>query len=132
MNVKKGDAVMIIAGKDKGKSGVVSKAIPENNKVVVEGLNIVRKTKKARKANDRAEIINMAAPMDASNVMPVCGECGAITRVKHEREQTEKGVKSVRVCAKCKASLDNIKTSKAKATAKKAKKATKKAKKDEE
>ena len=135
MNIKKGDAVMIIAGKDKGKSGVVSKTLTVDgkDKVVVEGLNIVKKTKKARKANDRAEIIKKAAPLDVSNVMPVCGECGAITRVKKTAEQNEKGkTQNVRTCRKCNASLDSVKTSKAKSTVKKAKKAAKKADKAEE
>ena len=68
MKIKKGDTVMVIAGKDKGKSGKVMKAMPKENKVVVEGVNIQTKHAKATRQTP-AEIKHMEGPIDASNVM---------------------------------------------------------------
>ncbi len=102
MNVKKGDNVIVIAGKDKGLTGKVLEVSPKTNKVTVEGVNIVSKHKKARKQGEQSEIIKKPAPFDASNVMVVCSVCGKPTRVAHK----EIDGKKVRVCKKCSASLD--------------------------
>ena len=96
----KGDQVIIIAGKDKGKQGKVVRVLGE--KVVVEGVNVVSKCKKARSAQEKSTIIKMEAPINASNVMVVCPDCGKATRVAHK----ELDGKKVRVCKKCSASLD--------------------------
>ena len=69
MNVKKGDNVMVIAGKDKGNAGKVLKVLPEENRVYVEGINIVSKSKKPRNAQDKGGILKQEAAIDASNVM---------------------------------------------------------------
>jgi len=76
----------------------------------------------------------MAAPLNVSNVMPICGACDSVCRIRHTKEETDKGLKSVRICSKCGASLDSAKNTKAAAktaTKKPAKKATKKAKKED-
>jgi large subunit ribosomal protein L24 len=80
MNVKKGDNVMVIAGKDKGKAGKVLKVLPEENRVYVEGINIVSKSKKPRNAQDKGGILKQEAAIDASNVMRVCPKCGKLLR----------------------------------------------------
>ena len=68
MHVKKGDKVIVIAGKEKGKTSVVERAIPSLNKVVLEGLNKVKKHTKPRKAGEKGGIIEISQPMNASNV----------------------------------------------------------------
>lgn len=131
MTVKKGDTVLVIAGKEKGKTGKVLEVFPKDNKVLVDGINIVTKHKKARSQQDKSEIIKKAAPFDASNVMVVCGTCGKATRVAHKEIDN----KNARVCKKCSASLDkefvkatkkeakkNIATAKAEEPAKEVKK----------
>ena len=103
LHVKKGDTVVVIAGKDKGKTGKVLSAMPSENAVVVEKVNIVNKHKKARNAQEKGGIIKMEGKIDASNVQIICPECGKATRVAHSVD--EKG-KKFRQCKKCKASLD--------------------------
>ncbi len=68
MNIKKGDNVIVIAGSNKGKKGKVLKAIPTENKVVVEGVNIKKKARKARKAGELSQMVEMAMPIHVSNV----------------------------------------------------------------
>lgn len=102
MTVKKGDNVLVITGKDKGKTGKVLEVFPKDNRVLVDGINIVTKHKKARTQNEKSEIIKKNAPIEASNVMVVCPVCGKATRVAHK----EIDGKNVRVCKKCSASLD--------------------------
>ena len=102
LNVKKGDTVLVIAGKDKDKRAKVLAVSPKTARVVVEGVNVVSKCKKARSAQEKSQIIKIEAPIDASNVMVVCPKCGKATRVAH----AEVDGKKVRVCKKCGASLD--------------------------
>jgi large subunit ribosomal protein L24 len=103
MNIKKGDTVLIIAGKDRGKQGVVSRALPQVNKVIVEGLNIAKKHIRPQGQTRQGGIIEKAMPLQVSNTMLICTECGKPTRVAHERRPmgTDQKVRSVRVCKKC-------------------------------
>ena len=104
MNVKTGDNVLIISGsrEDKGKISVVSATSPKTGKVCVEGINIQTKHQKARRANEKSEIIKKEGFIDASNVMVVCPSCKKATRIARK---VEDGV-SVRVCKKCGAVID--------------------------
>lgn len=102
LHVKKGDNVVLTAGKDKGKTGKVLTAIPAENAVVVEGVNIIAKHKKPRNAQDKGGIIRKENKVDASNVLVICPECGKATRVSYAVE----GEKKFRKCKKCGASLD--------------------------
>ena len=112
MNVKVNDTVLVITGKYKGKQGKVLAAYPKNNRVIVEGVNIVHKHEKARKANETSRIVTEEAPIDVSNVEVVCDKCGKATRVAHSLADGKK----VRICKKCGATLDKayVKKSKAK------------------
>lgn len=103
MNIKKGDTVVIIAGKDRGKQGVVSRAIPQDNKVIVEGLNLVKKHVRPRNQSTQGGIIEKAMPLHVSNTMLICTECGQPTRVAHDRRPmgADQKLRSVRVCKKC-------------------------------
>ena len=69
MNLIKGDKVIVIAGKDKGKTGAIQKVDPKTNRVVVEGVNLRKKHKKPTQANPEGSIVEIYAPIDASNVM---------------------------------------------------------------
>lgn len=112
MNVKVNDTVLVITGKYKGKQGKVLAAYPADHRVIVEGVNIVHKHEKARRANETSRIVTEEAPIDVSNVEVVCDKCGKATRVAHSVIDGKK----VRICKKCGASLDKayVKKSKAK------------------
>lgn len=84
MHVKKGDKVQLIAGKDKGKQGVVTSVLPKKNRVFVEGLNIVKKHQKPTQANPEGGIIEMEAAIHASNVLPLDPKTGKPTRVGYQ------------------------------------------------
>ena len=123
MKVKKNDTVLVITGKDAGKTAKVLVALPNENKVIVDGINVQKKHKKARNAQEVSSIHNQSGPVDASNVMVVCPVCNKATRVSYKIE----GDKKVRICKKCNAILDASKEAKeVKKTATK-KKSTKKA-----
>ena len=113
LSVKRGDTVLVLAGKDNGKTGKILAAYPKENRVLVEGVNIATKAKKPKSAQEKGGIFKEEAPIDASNVMVVCPVCGKATRVAHSVIDGKK----VRTCKKCNASLD-VKTKKEKATKK--------------
>ena len=102
LKIKKGDTVKVIAGKDNGKEGKVVSVDPKNGKVVVEGVNVVKKHTKPSMANQNGGIITKEAPIDASNVMIICPSCEKPTRIKHAIVDGKK----VRVCKKCGEQLD--------------------------
>ena len=102
--IKKGDTVIVISGKDKGKTGKVLVADPKNNKVIVEGVNVATKHQAPKKQGDQGGIINREIPMYASKVMLVCPKCKKGVRVGYS--VLEDGTK-VRVCKKCGASIED-------------------------
>lgn len=102
MKVKKNDTVVVITGKDVKKTGKVLAVMPKANKVVVEGVNVQSKTRKARSAQETSQIIKREGAIDASNVLVICPKCNKATRVAHAEIEGKK----VRVCKKCGASLD--------------------------
>lgn len=102
MHVKKGDKVMVISGKDKGKTGVVLEALPKKERVLVEGVNIVKKHTKPNQANPQGGIVSHEAPIHVSNVMLIDPKSGEPTRVGYKVE----GDKKVRVAKKSGEVLD--------------------------
>ena len=101
LNVKSGDLVLVITGKDKGKQGKVLKTSPKTNRIVVEGVNMISRHQKARRAQEKSQIVKKEGAIDVSNVMIVCPTCGKPTRVKHAVQDG----KVVRTC-KCGSALD--------------------------
>lgn len=103
MNIKKGDTVLILAGKDKGKEGVVSRALPQVSKVIIEGLNVVKKHTKPKGQTRQGGVVEKAMPLHVSNVMLKCTECGSPTRVALERRPlgVDQKLRPVRICKKC-------------------------------
>lgn len=102
MKVKKNDTVVVITGKDVKKTGKVLTALPKLNKVIVEGVNVQEKNRKARSAQETSQKIKKEGAIDASNVLVICPVCGKATRVGY----TIVDGKKVRTCKKCNASLD--------------------------
>jgi large subunit ribosomal protein L24 len=102
MHVKKGDKVMVISGKDKGKTGVILASFPKQDRVLVEGINMVKKHAKPSQANPQGGIVNQEAPIHVSNVMILDPKTGEPTRVGYKVE----GNKKVRVAKKSGEILD--------------------------
>lgn len=97
LHVKKGDTVLVLSGKDKGKEGKILEAMPKKAKVLVEGINKVKRHTKPNQANPQGGIITKEAPLAACKVMVVCPACKKATRTK----KVEVDGKFVRACKKC-------------------------------
>ena len=87
VHVVKGDTVRVVRGDDKGKEGTVLRVFPKTGRITVEGINIVKKHRRARTAEEQSGIIEMPAPFAASNVMLVDPKSGAPTRVRHRIDE---------------------------------------------
>ena len=105
LHVKKGDTVLVLSGKDKGKQGKVIQALPKKNKVVVEGVNKVKRHTKPNQSAPQGGILVKEAPMFAAKVMLVCPACCKATRIAHK----DVNGKSVRACKKCGEVIDQTK-----------------------
>jgi len=101
MKLRKDDKVIVLSGKDKGKTGKVIVADPKAMKVIVEGVNVATKHQKAQKKGQDGGIIKVETPIYASKVQLVCPKCGKGTRVAHKFVDGKK----VRVCKKCGAEI---------------------------
>ena len=97
MRVKKGDTVVVLSGKDKGIKGKIIEALPKKTKVVVEGVNKVKRHTKPSQSNPQGGIIVKEAPMNVAKVMLVCPACDKATRIAKK----EVSGKFVRACKKC-------------------------------
>jgi large subunit ribosomal protein L24 len=98
MKIKTNDNVKIIAGKDKGKEGKVVQVFAKEGKIVVEGANIMKKHLRPKKQGEKGQVIELAAPFNASNAMLICEKCGKPTRVGYKIGEKSKN----RICKKCK------------------------------
>ena len=106
MRIKKGDTVVVITGKDKGKTGTVLKAMPKENKVVVEGINLQAKHAKATRTT-QAEIKHIEGPIDASNVMYYDSKAKEATKIGYQLKEDKNGkVTKVRVAKKSGKQID--------------------------
>lgn len=103
MHIKKGDSVVIISGKEKGKRGKVLHVSPQNNRAIIEALNMVTHSERPSQTNPQGGRVQKEAPIHASNIMLICGKCGKPTRIG--RRVLEDGSK-VRVCKKCSEIVD--------------------------
>ncbi len=104
MSVKKNDNVVVIAGRERGKKGRVLRVIPQRNRLVVEGVNFIKRhTKPNPQKNIQGGIVEREASMSAANVQVVCPDCGAPTRVGHQEQNDGR---RVRICRKCKGVVD--------------------------
>lgn len=103
MNIKKGDKVKVLAGKDKGAEGIVIASNPSAQRVTVEKVNMMKKAMRPTQANPEGGIATVEAPIHVSNVMLICPECKQPTRVNHRRDENGR---KVRVCKKCGKDID--------------------------
>jgi large subunit ribosomal protein L24 len=103
MKIRKNDTVIITAGKDRGKKGKVRRALPSEDRVIVEGLNMIKRHSRARRAARQAGIIELEAPIHVSNVMLLCDKCGKPTRISFRFLADGK---RVRICNSCREVID--------------------------
>ena len=96
LKLKKGDRVQVLQGKDRGKSGSITRVLPREGKVIVDGINVAKKHQKPTRATMQGGIIDKDMPLPVSNVAIVCSKCGP-TRVGYQLRDGEKR----RVCKKC-------------------------------
>jgi large subunit ribosomal protein L24 len=102
--LRKDDTVMVIAGRERGKTGKVLRVLGERDRVLVERVNMVKRHQKARSVQQPGGIVEKEASIHLSNVVPICGRCNKPTRVGHRR--LENGEK-VRICRRCNEQLDH-------------------------
>ena len=106
LNVRKGDKVRIISGKDSGKEGKILNAMPEKERVIVEDCNMVTRHVKPRRQGEAGGRIEQAGSIHVSNVQLVCPSCKMPTRVAHQIVEVNGKKKSVRVCKQCGKQID--------------------------
>ncbi|NLJ86237.1 MAG: 50S ribosomal protein L24 [Firmicutes bacterium] len=102
VHVKKGDRVYVLTGEERGKSGKILRVIPKQNRVIVDGINLMKKHTRPTATNTQGGIIESPAPMDASKVMLICPSCDQPSRIRRERGAN--GV--VRICKRCEKPID--------------------------
>ncbi len=97
MKIKKGDQVLIISGKDKGRKGKVIESLPKEGKIMVENINLKKKHSKPKKSGEKGQIVELSIAFDVSDVKIICPKCNKAVRVGYKTE----GKKKYRVCKKC-------------------------------
>lgn len=97
MKIKKGDQVLIISGKDKGRKGKVTEALPKSGKIVVENINLKKKHMRPKKSGEKGQIVELFLAFDVSDVKIICTKCGKATRVGYQVKEKKK----FRICKKC-------------------------------
>ncbi len=103
MKIRRGDLVLVRAGKDRGKRGRIKRVLPKKEQVIVEGVNLVKKHRRPRGQMDQGGIIELEAPLHVSRVMLICPRCKEPTRVGYEL--LPEGGK-VRICKACRQAVD--------------------------
>ena len=97
MKIKKGDTVLVVLGKNRRKKGKILKAFPKERKVLIEGVNLIKKHQKPKKTGEKGQIIEKPSPINISNVKLICSNCNKATRVGYKIV----GDKKYRICKKC-------------------------------
>ena len=97
MKIKKGDTILIISGKDRGKKAKVLEIFPKEKKVIVEGANLRKKHVKPKKSGEKGQVIQLPGPIDISNLKIICPKCGKAARVGYRLAEKKK----FRICKKC-------------------------------
>jgi len=102
MKLKKNDNVLVVTGKDRGKTGVIERVFPGEDKIVVKGVAIAKKHVKPSRKNPQGGIIDINLKVDSSNVMMLCPSCGKPSKIAYKTTNNNK----LRVCKKCSQSLE--------------------------
>lgn len=90
MKIKKGDQVQVITGKNRGQRGTVTRVFPQSDKVIVDGVNILKRHRKAKRDGEKGERVEIASPIHVSNVMLIDADTGKPTRIGYRFEGKEK------------------------------------------
>ena len=101
MKLKKGDNVLVISGKDKGKTAKILKSLPKEAKVLVDGVNLRSKHVRPKRQGEKGQVVKLPAPLDVSNLKLLCPKCGKAARIGY----VLKGGKKFRMCKKCKSEI---------------------------
>jgi len=101
MKLKKGDNIKVLAGKDRGKTGAVLRAMPEDNKIVIDGLNLFKKRSRPKRQGEKGQTVLVPRPIPVAKVALICSSCKQPTRIGFRID----GAKKVRYCKKCKATI---------------------------
>lgn len=101
MQVRTGDTVLVIAGRERGKTGRISRVIPKDDRVVVGGVNLVKRHLKPRPGVAQTGIVEKEAPLHRSNVMLICPTCNQPTRIGHRLHDEAGETVKERVCKRC-------------------------------
>ena len=99
--IKKGDTVLVISGKDRGRKGKVLRVFPQDGRIMVEGINLKKKHRKPGRQGEKGQMVHIPLPFPASKVKLVCSSCGKATRAGFSME----GKKKYRICKKCGAQI---------------------------
>lgn len=97
LKLKKGDVVKVVSGKERGKQARILKTIPKSRKVILEGLFLVKKIKRPKKAGEKSQIISLSMPVHVSKLMLLCSFCNKAVRVGYSLQNEEK----IRICKSC-------------------------------
>jgi large subunit ribosomal protein L24 len=97
MKIKKGDSILIISGKDRGKKSKVLEVFPNERRIVAEGVNIRKKHVRPKKSGEKGQIVEVSSPISVSNVKLICQKCGKAVRVGYKIT----GKSKARICKKC-------------------------------
>jgi len=97
MKIHKGDTIKIITGKDKGKTGKILKVLLKKNSILIEGLNLYKKHVHSKRQGEKGEMVLVPRPIDVSNVMLVCSNCGQAVKIGYRFDAERK----LRICKKC-------------------------------
>ncbi len=98
MKFKKGDTILVISGKDKGKKGKIIESFPKKGRIVVEKVNLVKKSVKPKRSGEKGQIVTVPAPLVASKTKLICPKCNKAVRAEYKKE----GDRKYRICKKCK------------------------------
>jgi large subunit ribosomal protein L24 len=108
MKVKKGDTILVTAGKDKGKTAKILKSFPKKGQILVEGINLKKKHVRPKREGEKGQIVQLPAVIDVSNIKIICPKCGKAARIGYRilKELPEKSsINKERVCKKCKQAI---------------------------
>ncbi len=98
MKIRKGDQVLIISGKDRKKKGKIIQAFPKENRILVEGINLLKKHQKPKRSGEKGQIVLLPGHISVANVKLICPKCGEAARVGYKIVESKK----YRICQKCK------------------------------
>jgi len=97
MKIRKGDQILIISGKDRGKKAKVLRAFPKEEKILAEGINLRKKHLKPKRSGEKGQVVEFPAPIHISNAKFICLKCGGATKIGYKITEGKK----YRICKKC-------------------------------